>query len=78
MKPEVKQRLENAADMKHPVQNAIEAERLVEVRKVLRRENKNKVKGLPEYKEIKRGTYATQVFKKKNFDFQLHVNIVIR
>ena len=43
LKPEVEQRLENADDMEHIVQNAIKAERLVEARRVLRKEGSDQV-----------------------------------
>ena len=62
LKPEVEQRLENADDMKHIVQNAIKAERLVEARRVLRKEGSDRVGNLPQNKTIKRGTYVSQVF----------------
>ena len=62
LKPEVEQRLENADDMEHIVQNAIKAERLVEARRVLSKEGSDQVGNLPQNKAIKRGTYVSQVF----------------
>ena len=62
LKPEVEQRLENADDMEHIVQNAIKAERLVEARRVLRKEGSEQVGNLPQNKAIRRGTYVSQVF----------------
>ena len=56
LKPEIEQRLENAADMVHIVQNAIKRERLVDARKALRQEGKGKF----ENKEFRRGTYLSQ------------------
>ena len=51
--------------MEHIVQNAIKAERLVEARTALRKEGRNKVEGLPQPREIKKGTYVSQVFRDK-------------
>ena len=65
LKPEIEQRLENADDMEHIVQNAIKAERLVEDRTALRKKGRNKVEGLPQPREIKKGTYVSQVFRDK-------------
>ena len=62
LKPEVEQRLENAGDMEHIVQNAIKAERLVEARKALRREGKPKGEATPLTREIRRGAYLSQVY----------------
>ena len=62
LKPEVEQRLENSDDMEHIFQNAIKAERLVEARRVLRKEGRNEVENLPEHEAIKRETYVSQVF----------------
>ena len=61
LKPEVEQRLENAGDMEHIVQNAIKAERLVEARRNLRREDKNNIKPMHPNREFKKGTYISQV-----------------
>ena len=48
--------------MEHIVQNAIKAERLVEARKALRRENKPKGETRPQIREIRRGTYLSQIY----------------
>ena len=61
LKPEVEQRLENAGDMEHIVQNAIKAERLVEARRNLRGEDKNNIKSMHPNREFKKGTYISQV-----------------
>ena len=47
--------------MEHIVQNAIKAERLVEARRVLRKEGIDQVGNLPQNKAIRRGTYVSQV-----------------
>ena len=65
LKPEIEQRLENANDMEHIVQNAIKSERLVEARTAIRKEGKNKVEGLPQPREIRKSNYVSQVFKAK-------------
>ena len=56
LKPEIEQRLENARDMEHIVQNTIKTERLVDARKALRQEGKGKF----ENKENRRSTYLLQ------------------
>ena len=59
LKPEVEQRLENADDMEHIVQNATKAERSVEAKKALRKENKNKTKATPQSRKFRKGTFLS-------------------
>ena len=61
LKPEIEQRLENAGDMEHIVQNAIKAERLVEARRALRR-GAGTFEDSSQHKGVKRGTYVSQIF----------------
>ena len=62
LKPEVEQRLENALDMEHIVQNAIKAERLVEARRALRSEDKNNFRTMPQTREFRKNTYLSQIY----------------
>ena len=63
LKPEIEQRLENALKMELVVQNAMKAERLVEARKVLRKETRSKSEVFSQNKDFKIGTYVSQAFK---------------
>ena len=62
LKLEVEQRLENALDMEHIVQNAIKAERLVEARKALRSEDKNNIRIMLQTRELRKITYLSQIY----------------
>ena len=61
LKTEIEQRIENAEDMQHIVENAIKAERLVQARKALRR-GRGKFKDSSQHKGVKQGTYVSQIF----------------
>ena len=62
LKLEAEQRLENALDMEHIVQNAIKVERLVEARRALRSENKNNFRTMPQTRELRKNTYLSQIY----------------
>ena len=67
LKPEIEQRLENARDIEHIVQNAIKAERLVEARRAFRR-GESKFDESFQHEGMKRGTYVSQIFNAEERD----------